>query len=183
MSELEEQRPDEEKKNPHKTFSSRDIVLVIFGAIPGFMITLVGLWSALAFGFHLQYFYIAIPAFIVGLALILLGLRTMGLKWTCYMLGISLVLVLICVMTMQSANNFRKSNMNACAGNRCLIDACKEQWAMETGQKNGTAPDTNAINRYMKGATTPFCPSGGKYQYNAVGLRPECSILEHNTVY
>ena len=65
---------------------------------------------------------------------------------------------------------------NTCINNLRNIDNAKEQWASLSGQTNGTPPDIEAINRYMRDGMTPECPSDGIYSYNPTGTDPTCSI-------
>jgi len=70
------------------------------------------------------------------------------------------------------------AQQNACINNMRQIDGGKEQAALanrwtETSNPSGM---TATVNAYIKGGTTPQCPSGGTYTYNAVGTNPTCSI-------
>jgi prepilin-type N-terminal cleavage/methylation domain-containing protein len=69
---------------------------------------------------------------------------------------------------------------NACRNNLRLIDAAKEQWAMENNQDTGADPAT-AVNGltyldYLKGGAVPTCPSSGTYTPEDIGTAPTCSI-------
>ncbi len=69
------------------------------------------------------------------------------------------------------------SQKNACINNLRQIEAGKEQWALENKKSTGDDIVESEVNAYMK--TTPSCPAGGSYTYNAVGTDASCSITEH----
>jgi hypothetical protein len=73
---------------------------------------------------------------------------------------------------------FRRYDYRAftCVNNLRQIDAAKEQWAMANSKTNGQAVVISEVNAYIKGNTTPRCPAGGRYTYNAVGVNPVCSM-------
>lgn len=68
------------------------------------------------------------------------------------------------------------SRQNACINNLRIIDSAKEQWAMEAKQSDGSTVVINDANEYVKGSTTPFCPTGGSYTYRNIGSSPTCSL-------
>ena len=65
--------------------------------------------------------------------------------------------------------------INSCLGNLRMIHGAKEQWALANGKKAGDPIVISEVNQYIKGNTTPSCPSGGTYSYNALGIAPRCS--------
>ena len=80
------------------------------------------------------------------------------------------------------------SQQNACINNLRLIDAAKQQWALERGQPSGAVPtlDANAttglqpyLGRGISGSI-PYCPldSGktGAYNIGAVSNKPTCKL-------
>ena len=75
------------------------------------------------------------------------------------------------------------SQQNACVNNLRQIDSGKEQWAMAQSKADGDTVVTDDVNDYVKGDTTPKCPAGGTYTYNAIGSAPDCdsdSITSHD---
>lgn len=68
---------------------------------------------------------------------------------------------------------------NACINNLRMIDAAKEQWALEHNLADGAVADPNGISQYIRGARLPVCPAGGVYKINAIGRNPECSVPGH----
>ena len=71
----------------------------------------------------------------------------------------------------------------ACVNNLRLIDASKEQAAMENNWASGADCNatTGAANYalclpYLKGGLEPVCPSAGAYDFTTIGVNPTCSI-------
>lgn len=58
-----------------------------------------------------------------------------------------------------------------------MINAGKEQSAMELKLSIGEVVPTVSVNAYIGGNITPSCPGGGVYTYNVVGTNPTCSIV------
>lgn len=71
------------------------------------------------------------------------------------------------------------ANRKMCINNLRIIDAAKEQWAMEAGASHGQPVDLAGCNQYIRGNATPVCPAGGTYTYNRAGTPPECSCPGH----
>ncbi len=65
---------------------------------------------------------------------------------------------------------------NACIVNLKMIDAAREQWALENKQRTGAQPDFNAVNSYLRNSQAPICPANGTYSYNTIGEPPTCSM-------
>jgi type II secretory pathway pseudopilin PulG len=74
------------------------------------------------------------------------------------------------------------SQENACINNLRLIDAAKQQWALENRKQSTDTPTMKDLQPYIgrgpKG-NLPACPSGGHYTIGAVGEKPTCSIPGH----
>jgi len=80
------------------------------------------------------------------------------------------------------------SQQNACINNLRLIDAAKQQWALERGQPSSATPTLNAdpvtgLQPYLgRGAAgeVPFCPldsaQAGAYTIGAVSNKPTCTL-------
>ena len=71
----------------------------------------------------------------------------------------------------------RTARQNACVNNLRQIDSAKEQAALTYKWQAGAQPSTTVVNLYIKGASTPECPSGGAYTYNYLGTNPTCNIM------
>jgi len=71
---------------------------------------------------------------------------------------------------------------NACVNNLRLIDAAKQQWALEYSKTASATPEWTDIQPYLgRGATgqLPECPSGGSYTIGAVSEIPKCTVDGH----
>jgi len=68
------------------------------------------------------------------------------------------------------------SQQNACINNLRQIDSGKEQAALANAWGETDTATTTVVDAYIKGETTPTCPAGGTYTYNAVGTNPSCSV-------
>jgi len=99
---------------------------------------------------------------------------------------IMIVVAIIGLLAAIAIPNFVKARAtaqrNACINNLRQIDGAKEQWALETKQKSGTASDDAAVNQYIKGGA-PSCPGGGKYTYQPVDTPPECDLKADPTLH
>jgi hypothetical protein len=74
------------------------------------------------------------------------------------------------------------SQENACINNLRLIDAAKQQWALENKKQSTDTPTAKDIQPYMgRGASgeMPVCPAGGAYTIGSVGEKPTCSHPGH----
>lgn len=76
----------------------------------------------------------------------------------------------------QARNNARKST---CINNLRLIDAAKEQYALENNLDNGAGVLPANVTPYLKTGAMPVCPANGAYTINAVGVSPTCSVAGH----
>jgi hypothetical protein len=73
----------------------------------------------------------------------------------------------------------------ACIANLRIIDAAKEQWAIDTHAPSNSIPNWNDIRPYLLGRdgtnnVIPKCPSGGVYTIGALSNAPTCSVKGHN---
>ncbi|MBM4143877.1 MAG: hypothetical protein FJ225_09855 [Lentisphaerae bacterium] len=71
------------------------------------------------------------------------------------------------------------SRQNACINNLRMIDAAKEQWALENNKVEGEEASLQGICEYIKGNALPLCPAGGTYTVGAIGANPTCSHPGH----
>lgn len=69
--------------------------------------------------------------------------------------------------------------LNACINNLRMLDAAKQQWALEKQKTAEALPTTEEIALYLKDQVIPVCPSAGKYVLNVVVAVPTCTIPGH----
>jgi competence protein ComGC len=75
------------------------------------------------------------------------------------------------------------SQKNACINNLRLIDAAKQQWALENRKRSTDTPAMSDLRPYLgRGiqGEMPTCPNGGVYTLHSVGQPPTCSIPGHD---
>jgi hypothetical protein len=61
-----------------------------------------------------------------------------------------------------------------------MIDAAKQQWALEKNKTANDIPQPQDLLPYFgPNAQLPQCPGGGRYTLNAVSIAPTCSIPGH----
>lgn len=71
---------------------------------------------------------------------------------------------------------------NACINNLRLIDASKQQWALENRKQSTDTPTVEDLRPYLgrgPNGEWPVCPDGGTYTINSVGETPTCSVAGH----
>ena len=68
---------------------------------------------------------------------------------------------------------------NSCINNLRLIDASKEQYALENDKDSATTPVEADLTAYLKGAALPTCPASGTYTIDAIGTDPTCDQAGH----
>ena len=109
------------------------------------------------------------------------GMALAGLITGYATIGISVLL--IPMLAAIAIPNFVKaretSMMNACINNLRMIDAAKNEWALEHSKKTGDVPAAQDLTPYFKNGTFPICPAGGTYTIGPVGENPTCSISGH----
>ncbi len=78
-----------------------------------------------------------------------------------------------------------ESQTKGCINNLRIIDAAKEQAAMEHGWVDGqpigagSAEETNVLS-YVKGNAIPTCPANGTYTFNDISTDPTCGVAGHD---
>lgn len=65
-----------------------------------------------------------------------------------------------------------------CIDNLRLIDAAKQQWAIDKNKRLNSAPSVLDLLPYLPDGF-PVCPSGGKYTIHSVSTSPSCSFPGH----
>lgn len=89
--------------------------------------------------------------------------------------GIIGLLAAIAVPNFIQARNYSRSS--ACINNLRLIDASKEQYAIENNLSSGAATTSDDCTPYLKGGIFPICPgTSTAYTTNPVGTFPTCAL-------
>jgi prepilin-type N-terminal cleavage/methylation domain-containing protein len=95
---------------------------------------------------------------------------------------IMIVVAIIGLLAAIAIPNFvrarQTSQTNACINNLRIIDAAKQQWALETGQQTTVTPSSGNIVPYLgrSGSVMPKEPLGGSYTISSLTNVPLCSI-------
>jgi len=77
-----------------------------------------------------------------------------------------------------------RSRTRACINNLRIMDAAKEQAAMEQKWSGGRQIEPGSaaeksVLAYIKGNKMPVCPAGGDYELRPIGQLPTCSVEGH----
>ena len=65
----------------------------------------------------------------------------------------------------------------ACINNLRIIDAAKEQWALENKKTSIDVPTASDLRPYLgRSRDLPRCPLGGEYIFGKIGEPPKCSL-------
>jgi prepilin-type N-terminal cleavage/methylation domain-containing protein len=95
---------------------------------------------------------------------------------------IMIVVAIIGLLAAIAIPNFIKARetarKNTCINNLRLIDAAKQQWALEQSKSANATPGSASLVSYIgrPGTTAlPKCPDGGAYTIGAVSAKPSCN--------
>jgi hypothetical protein len=79
----------------------------------------------------------------------------------------------------------RTSSTNACINNLRIIDAAKQQWALEKKKTATDVPTWGDLKSYLgsRDIKTLKCPLGGIYTIGRVSELPTCSIGTNSTAF
>ena len=102
--------------------------------------------------------------------------RKMGFTLVEIMIVVAIIGLLAAIAIPSFVKARNTSQQNACINNLRIVDAGKEQYAMAARLTDGNTINTDSVNEYVKGGTTPICPGGGTYAYENIGSQPECTI-------
>ena len=90
-----------------------------------------------------------------------------------------IVVAIIGLLAAIAVPNLVQARLNArrgaCINNMRLLDAAKEQYALENDQDGTVEPDTGDVTPYLKTTAMPICPAGGTYTLNIIDEKPVCS--------
>jgi len=102
-----------------------------------------------------------------------------GIKNSIPALGMMMMPLMMGGMNQQAAKAGNTGLDAKCVNNLRMLDAAKEQCALERGLKTGDAINPAWITKYLLRGKMPACPAGGAYTINAVGKEPTCSTPGH----
>lgn len=92
---------------------------------------------------------------------------------------IMIVVAIIGLLAAIAVPNFAQARTNArrstCINNMRLVDAAKEQYALENNKDTATTPVAADLTPYLKGNAMPTCSAQGTYTIAAIGTLPSCS--------
>jgi hypothetical protein len=67
-----------------------------------------------------------------------------------------------------------------CVKNMQAIEEAKTMWAVANNKQAGEGVTLQDITSALPNGTLPFCPSGGNYNLNQVGVPVSCTIPSHS---
>ncbi len=92
---------------------------------------------------------------------------------------IMIVVAIIGLLAAIAVPNFAQARTNArrstCINNLRLIDAAKEQYALENNVDTGAPTAPANLTPYLKSNVMPTCPAAGAYTTDVVGTKPSCT--------
>lgn len=99
---------------------------------------------------------------------------------------IMIVVAIIGLLAAIAVPNFvqarQTARTNACINNLRLIDAAKEQLALEDNLATGDPAPVADLADYLKGGWGGVvCPAGGVYAQDVIGTAPSCGAFDANT--
>ena len=94
-----------------------------------------------------------------------------------------IVLLIIGLLAAIAVPNFQnarsKTRTNACINNLRLLDAAKEQYAIDNDKDSTTTPVSSDLTTYLKSNEMPSCPAAGAYTIGVIGTDPTCDQTDH----
>ena len=97
---------------------------------------------------------------------------------------IMIVVAIIGLLAAIAVPNFvqarNAAQKNTCINNLRLLDAAKDQWAIENNKTDGDSVGEDDVKVYLKGNQMPKNPvDSDSYELNDIGVLPSCSNSEH----
>ncbi|MDF3129171.1 type II secretion system protein [Kiritimatiellaeota bacterium B1221] len=96
---------------------------------------------------------------------------------------IMIVVMIIGLLAAIALPSFKKARDEAreksCINSLRLIEAAKDQYAIDNDIASGTVIPNTELQNYMKGETMPTCPSNGTISANGVDTPASCTTSGH----
>lgn len=93
--------------------------------------------------------------------------------------GIAIIGMLAAIAIPNFVKARETAQINACINYLRMIDAAKQQWALENKKESTDTPTESEVVAYLKTGLFPVCPADGNYRINTVGGSTTCSIPKH----
>lgn len=94
-------------------------------------------------------------------------------------IGITILMIpMLAAIGIPSFQKARSASIEkACQNNQRIIEAAKEQYALEQNLTDGVTVTEDSIGVYIKGGFSAVqCMEQGVYTINPIGIHPECSL-------
>jgi type II secretory pathway pseudopilin PulG len=92
------------------------------------------------------------------------------------MIVILVIAVILSIAIPSFLSSRARSRQKTCLSNQRVINAAKDQFAMEYNKNVGDlCTATDLVPVYLRGVF-PYCPEGGTYSINPIGQDMSCSI-------
>src|ERR1017187_2978658 len=89
--------------------------------------------------------------------------------------AIALVGILVVVVVPAYVRAHRVPSANGCINNLRVINAAKEQWALEHHAQVTNTPSWDDLRQYFSHEKIPICGHGGTYTIGRIDQTPTCS--------
>lgn len=105
------------------------------------------------------------------------GVRPPGFTLVEIMIVLAIIALLVGIAVPNFIQTRNYSRSSICINNLRLIDAAKEQYAIENNAAVGAATTSNDCLPYLKNSAFPSCPGTAvAYTTNTVGTYPTCAL-------